>query len=416
MNCHDVAAALDERRADTLAAEVLRAVETHAEGCDECRRALEAERALRADRVPQTPALDLVRLVAAHAGRADAGGGRRRRSTLRPAIIGVLAVGGAAFAALGVFSTGSRDGGGAVHEAPATAARPDAGGVRPEAALTAARRSLIEYVDEAETAAANALREELMRLPTPPDGDMFALLKVPPSYPPRAAAQALEGYAIVEFTVTRAGDVADPVIVESSDPIFEAPTLEAIRRAKYKPRVVNGRAVAVQGIRNRFTYVVEAPREEAGREGAPEARQTEGDLSFSEFRALLGPALDCVERSDLLCVELSLDEIRAIHSLTARQESELARIYGFVYHRLGDYERAIAAYERAARPFDEPPFEGSDNWFAGPWMTAAMIHYERHRYQEALDAAIRYLRAVENPRPADYVFVDRLRQLGAIVR
>src|SRR5690606_21624733 len=97
------------------------------------------------------------------------------------------------------------------------------------------------------------------------------------------------------------------------------------------------------------------------------------------------------------------DEISATYTLAPRQESELARIYGFVFHRLGDYERAIAAYERAARPFEDEVLEGTGNYFAMPWMTAAMIHYERHRYQEALDAALRYLRAAENPSLADYM-------------
>src|SRR5690606_24682343 len=113
-----------------------------------------------------------------------------------------------------------------------------------------------------------------------------------------------------------------------------------------------------------------------------------GDLDWLEFRALLAPALECVERSDLVCVELALDQIRAAYALTPRQASELSRIDGFVYHRIGDPERAIAAYEEAARLFESQAFEGTGDYFATPWMTAAMIHYERHRYQEALDAAI----------------------------
>src|SRR5690606_3194876 len=138
----------------------------------------------------------------------------------------------------------------------------------------------------------------------------------------------------------------------------------------------NGDAIAVGGIRNRFTYVVEHPRQAEAGQGAPAAKsaESEADLTIAEFRALLAPALDCVERSDLVCVETALDEISATYTLAPRQESELARIYGFVFHRLGDYERAIAAYERAARPFEDEVLEGTGNYFAMPWMTAAMIH------------------------------------------
>ena len=432
MNCHEVADALDLRPLEFLGADLRRDIETHAERCDGCRRALEAESMLRADRVPTMPPLDVARLIAArreHASSVPSDDGarvpggasaRRAKRLLRPAVFAVLAAGGAAFAALMIssepFGRMPADGGGAANRAPGSIL--DAEPAEQTAQPVAARPSLIDYVDAAEAAAADALRAEMMRSPAPPDGDMFALLKVAPTYPPRAAARGLEGYALVEFTVTPEGDVADPRIIESSDPIFEPPTLDAVRKAKYKPRVVDGRPIAAEGIRNRFSYTMEAPSEEGSRDGSPatEAAEAAGDLSFGEFRALLEPVLDCVERSDLLCVELALDEMRAIYALTPRQESELARIYGFVYHRLGDYERAISAYERAAQPFEDDPIEGTGNYFATPWMTVAMIHYERHRYQEALDAAIRYLRAAKDPSFADYVFVDRLRQLGAVVR
>ena len=49
-------------------------------------------------------------------------------------------------------------------------------------------------------------------------------------------------------------------------------------------------------------------------------------------------------------------------------------------------------------------------------MIAAQIHYEQHQYQAALDAAIEYLKRSPSPSPGDYVFVDRLRALGAQVR
>lgn len=423
MNCHDVAAALDERALEYLAADARRtieaAIEAHADKCDECRSALEAVRALASDPIPPLPRIDVARLVADHAGSSGRTERPRPSLALRPAIFGVLAVGGAAFAALGVIAIGAFDrgsGGDATSEgqnarSALVAAAPSSG------VESAAQRSLIDFVEAEEAAASDALRAELLRSPVPPEGDMFALLKVPPRYPSSAARRGLEGHAVVEFTVTPEGDVAEPFIVESSDPIFEEPTLEAIRRAKYKPRVVNGEPLAVEGIRNRFTYVVEDPSAETSRndDAVMESPSAEADLDWQEFRALLVPALDCVERADLLCVELELDRISATYVLDRRQTSDLSRIYGFVFHRLGDYERAIAAYEDSARALEESG-AGTGNYSAQPWMTAALIHYERHRYQEALDAALRYLRAAESPMPADYVFVDRLRQLGAVVR
>ena len=81
--------------------------------------------------------------------------------------------------------------------------------------------------------------------------------KIAPVYPTEAAALRLEGYVIVEFTIDENGSVADPFVVESSSPIFEAAALEAASKFKYKPRLINGNPVAVPGVRNRITFVLD---------------------------------------------------------------------------------------------------------------------------------------------------------------
>ena len=96
--------------------------------------------------------------------------------------------------------------------------------------------------------------------------------------------------------------------------------------------------------------------------------------------------------------------------LDARQRADLANIYGFIHHRRGDRQRALEAYRRAAELHQ--PEHGN----VLPLMIAAQIHYEQHQYQAALDAAIEYLKRSPSPSPGDYVFVDRLRALGAQVR
>ena len=60
------------------------------------------------------------------------------------------------------------------------------------------------------------------------DGDVQPIVRVPPQYPPSAAQRGLEGYVIVEYTVTRTGSVSDIVVIESSSEVFERPVLEAV--------------------------------------------------------------------------------------------------------------------------------------------------------------------------------------------
>jgi protein TonB len=89
------------------------------------------------------------------------------------------------------------------------------------------------------------------------DGEYLPIVKVAPIYPARAASRGLEGYVIVEFTVTRAGTTKDVTVVESSNSIFDRAATDAAYKFKYKPRVIDGEAVEVPGVRNKITFVLE---------------------------------------------------------------------------------------------------------------------------------------------------------------
>jgi periplasmic protein TonB len=80
------------------------------------------------------------------------------------------------------------------------------------------------------------------------DTDAVPLVRVPPEYPQREAAQGIEGWVKLRFTINEIGAVEDAVIVESSARGFEAPALKAIVRWRYNPKVENGQAVERRGI------------------------------------------------------------------------------------------------------------------------------------------------------------------------
>jgi len=90
------------------------------------------------------------------------------------------------------------------------------------------------------------------------DGDYLPIVKVAPVYPRRAQDRGIEGYVIVEFTVTKTGAVRDPKVVEY-DPstIFNKAALAAALKFKYKPRIVNGEAIEVHGVLNKITFRLE---------------------------------------------------------------------------------------------------------------------------------------------------------------
>ena len=89
------------------------------------------------------------------------------------------------------------------------------------------------------------------------EGDYLPIVRVAPVYPARALSRGLEGYVDLEFTVTTAGTVRDPVILFSTSSLFERAASRAVLKFKYKPRVVDGVPVDVPGVKTRITFQIE---------------------------------------------------------------------------------------------------------------------------------------------------------------
>lgn len=89
------------------------------------------------------------------------------------------------------------------------------------------------------------------------DGEYLPIVKVQPVYPRRALSRGIEGYVIVEFTVTTNGSVRDAVVIESNpQKVFDRAATKAALKFKYKPRVIDGEAVEVPGVRNKITFAI----------------------------------------------------------------------------------------------------------------------------------------------------------------
>lgn len=91
----------------------------------------------------------------------------------------------------------------------------------------------------------------------PSDGDLLPIVKVQPAYPAGALARNLEGWVVVEFTVNRAGNVEDVRVAESSHTIFERAAVEAAAHFRYRPRIIDGEAVRVTGVRNIMRFEID---------------------------------------------------------------------------------------------------------------------------------------------------------------
>lgn len=90
------------------------------------------------------------------------------------------------------------------------------------------------------------------------EGDYLPIVKVAPIYPNRALTRGIEGYCVVQYTVTRQGTTKNPVVIEDqcTSSLFHSASLSAVLKFKYKPRIMDGEAVEVPGVQNKFIYEI----------------------------------------------------------------------------------------------------------------------------------------------------------------
>lgn len=87
------------------------------------------------------------------------------------------------------------------------------------------------------------------------DGEYLPMVKVQAQYPRRALSRGIQGYCIVQYTVTKTGSTKDHQALDCSPKgIFERASLKASTKFKYKPRIEDGEAIEVTGVKNKFTY------------------------------------------------------------------------------------------------------------------------------------------------------------------
>jgi len=90
------------------------------------------------------------------------------------------------------------------------------------------------------------------------EGDYLPIVKVAPIYPNRALSRGVEGYCVVQYTVTKNGTTKNPFVVDGqcTSSLFNSASISAALKFKYKPRVIDGNAVEVSGVQNKFTYEI----------------------------------------------------------------------------------------------------------------------------------------------------------------
>ena len=101
-------------------------------------------------------------------------------------------------------------------------------------------------------------RDGMGRFNTSIDRRATPIVRIPPQYPQNALNNGIEGWVLVEFTISTMGTVEDVKVIDADPPgVFERAVLRAIKRWKYQPKIVNEQPVAQYHMRELFRFEIE---------------------------------------------------------------------------------------------------------------------------------------------------------------
>ncbi len=85
------------------------------------------------------------------------------------------------------------------------------------------------------------------------DKDVQPVVRFEPNMPPRAQKS---GHCIVRLSVNTYGQPFNIVVTECSQSIFKRPTIKAVEKWRYNPKIRDGQAVTMHGVETLITFVL----------------------------------------------------------------------------------------------------------------------------------------------------------------
>lgn len=90
------------------------------------------------------------------------------------------------------------------------------------------------------------------------DGEYLPIVKIAPVYPLGALSKGIEGDCTVTYTVATNGSTKNIEPVKGQCPgVFMRASVAAAKKFKYKPRMVDGKAIEVPNVYNKFKFTLD---------------------------------------------------------------------------------------------------------------------------------------------------------------
>lgn len=232
------------------------------------------------------------------------------------------------------------------------------------------------------------------------DSDLHPRVKVGAVYPKEARDQNIEGYVLVEFTVTESGETADARVIEADPPgVFESTALQAVGRYRYQPRVVDGEAVAVRGIRNRIVFDLENGGDS---EESPTPRLP--DISGGTYSKLTA-VQSLIDEQDFEAARALIAQLKSeAHQLNGNELAQVHNMAGFVDFSTDDYWGAVTEYEQVLAQGEAVP----RGLRTQTLYTLAQLNFVNEEYQASLKHIRQWGEEAANPNPVTQIFMAQV--------
>ena len=87
------------------------------------------------------------------------------------------------------------------------------------------------------------------------DADEVPIVRVEPIYPMHAREKGLEGWVLLRFDILSSGRTENVVVVDSKPlRVFNRAAVAAVKKWKYRPRVVNSEASVTRGVKVKLAF------------------------------------------------------------------------------------------------------------------------------------------------------------------